>query len=253
MLLTAAKAITAIDTIDSAYSIRKSLKQLADRFGGRVLKNNNKFSEVVIVTDGIPYRVSVRDANKVGAKYICRVAAPWSEAGFRLKVVRETYATATQDMLKALDAKVGDAKFDKQFYLRTNNETKMRQLLTDAVQANIQRLFRIGCAQFYINNDEIFAERGIQSDFVSATFVKQFMELTAALRQPTTDQIQFLGTNQDSSEPPTCQVCGDGMVTQLVSCLSCHTLHHRDCWNFVGFCSTYACGEKLFQGLDEST
>lgn len=251
MLLLAAGAITKIGGIDSDYEIRQSLKQLAKRFDGQLLQKTKKFPEVLIISDGTPFTVSVRDTKKSGAKYICRVRAPWEDVGFRLKIVRETYATATQDMLKALDAKTGDAKFDKQFYLRTNNEAKMRQFLNDTGRANIQRLFRIGCGQVYINNDELFAERGIQSSFVSASFVKQFVELTASLAQTPSGQIQILSTSHQSTDPPTCQVCGDDMVEQLVACLSCKTLHHRDCWNFVGFCSTYACGEKICQGLDE--
>ncbi|MBI4859248.1 MAG: hypothetical protein HY815_03105 [Candidatus Riflebacteria bacterium] len=40
-----------------------------------------------------------------------------------------------------------------------------------------------------------------------------------------------------------CQICGDalrhGQPQQL--CESCETPHHRDCWEYAGGCSTYAC------------
>lgn len=40
----------------------------------------------------------------------------------------------------------------------------------------------------------------------------------------------------------TCQVCGEGIETDVVFCVRCHTPHHRDCWKYMGQCSTFGCG-----------
>ena len=43
-------------------------------------------------------------------------------------------------------------------------------------------------------------------------------------------------------ESPICQVCGapfDG--GPIVYCASCDTPHHKDCWNYLGHCSTFGC------------
>jgi hypothetical protein len=32
------------------------------------------------------------------------------------------------------------------------------------------------------------------------------------------------------------------MTADLVACAKCRTIHHRSCWDYVGRCSTYACG-----------
>lgn len=39
-----------------------------------------------------------------------------------------------------------------------------------------------------------------------------------------------------------CQVCGAPLEGEIVECSKCTTLHHRDCWEFNGRCSTFACG-----------
>jgi len=39
----------------------------------------------------------------------------------------------------------------------------------------------------------------------------------------------------------TCQVCGMPMKSNTVHCETCQTPHHRDCWKYLGHCSTYAC------------
>ena len=45
---------------------------------------------------------------------------------------------------------------------------------------------------------------------------------------------------------PLCQVCGEQIEkAQCVYCDNCATPHHLDCWNYVGHCSTFACGSKV--------
>ena len=43
-----------------------------------------------------------------------------------------------------------------------------------------------------------------------------------------------------------CQVCGAEMTSDVVKCASCATPHHRDCWRYVGGCSTFACQSRRF-------
>lgn len=40
-----------------------------------------------------------------------------------------------------------------------------------------------------------------------------------------------------------CQICGNELVEgqDLKPCPSCDTLHHSDCWDFAGGCSTFGC------------
>jgi hypothetical protein len=41
-----------------------------------------------------------------------------------------------------------------------------------------------------------------------------------------------------------CRVCGASLAEGgVVSCVKCSTPHHKDCWEFNGRCSTFACGE----------
>lgn len=41
---------------------------------------------------------------------------------------------------------------------------------------------------------------------------------------------------------PHCEICGTALAgMEIVSCASCGTPHHKDCWNFNRKCSTYGC------------
>ncbi len=44
--------------------------------------------------------------------------------------------------------------------------------------------------------------------------------------------------------PPECEVCGDRIEGLHVVCVACKTPCHRDCWTFIGGCSTFGCSSK---------
>jgi hypothetical protein len=45
-------------------------------------------------------------------------------------------------------------------------------------------------------------------------------------------------------EETECQICGTALTGDVVACVRCKTLHHKDCWDFNGVCSTYGCGSR---------
>ena len=52
--------------------------------------------------------------------------------------------------------------------------------------------------------------------------------------------IHVLDARQNSARA----VCGEKTRASVVYCRSCRTLHHYDCWKYIGHCSVYGCGEK---------
>ena len=44
-----------------------------------------------------------------------------------------------------------------------------------------------------------------------------------------------------------CRVCGETIREGLVFCRRCKTPHHRECWQYVGRCCVFGCGETEFQ------
>lgn len=51
----------------------------------------------------------------------------------------------------------------------------------------------------------------------------------------------------DSIEETECQVCGQKLEKNLVACKSCKTLHHKDCWEYNGRCSTFGCLQRKYR------
>lgn len=42
-------------------------------------------------------------------------------------------------------------------------------------------------------------------------------------------------------EAGTCQICGTPIAGEVVRCRKCNTPHHKDCWDYLGRCSTFGC------------
>jgi len=62
-------------------------------------------------------------------------------------------------------------------------------------------------------------------------------------------------THEGTKPSIKCEICGEGIdehpPSNLVICLSCHTIHHKDCWIYYGSCPIYGCSSEKYKGLDE--
>lgn len=67
-----------------------------------------------------------------------------------------------------------------------------------------------------------------------------------------TDWRQVVQGLMTPEAPPRCQVCGEDRGDHdLVGCVACQTIHHLECWVYLGGCSTYACGSRRAEGPAE--
>jgi hypothetical protein len=52
-----------------------------------------------------------------------------------------------------------------------------------------------------------------------------------------------------------CEICGENIddhpASNLVICLTCHTIHHKDCWIYYGSCPIYGCSSTEYKTLDQ--
>lgn len=62
------------------------------------------------------------------------------------------------------------------------------------------------------------------------------------------DIVLFDVRAQASDAPAICRVCGVGIREDRVECAKCGTPHHRECWDYTGGCSIYACESRERHG-----
>ncbi len=138
------------------------------------------------------------------------------------------------------DCQAGDADFDAAFEIVTSREDFARSVLTPPLRSVLRNAllfgrfsWRLSRAGFLFRVRGWPASRGDLDRWLVVSF--QLLDaLPGALAR----------TRPGPGIEGTCQVCGVALAQgAVVGCRRCATPHHRDCWDFNGRCSTFACGE----------
>ena len=185
------------------------------------------------------------------------LAIPWPNNRLRCEIFPEGPLSGLRKLIGMQDIEIGFPHFDRQFIITGNDEAAIKALLTSEVQAVLFQLLKLEERNsFSLPNLYLQISRGVltitkTSYYTSAASVERFIDwflqfYDAAVAVPAAG-IEFIDAPKCTDEvAPHCIVCGESLDGDLVSCRSCRTPHHRDCWQYFGGCATYACGGKQF-------
>jgi hypothetical protein len=152
----------------------------------------------------------------------------------------------------------GHVEFDKLYLVQANDPDMARAWLDPpTVRGAIEALRRQSPPAgmlVSINPERILVQvdrnLAVHSVLLEAA-VRDTLTLLDALTLIVTAQlergIEIVAVGPSSPEdagPPVCEVCGDPIASAHVACASCKTPFHRDCWTFIGGCSTFGCASK---------
>jgi len=154
-----------------------------------------------------------------------------------LKVCQEGVLESIVKLFGSQDLAVGDAPFDALYVVKASPESLARRALVPAV---IRLVRDLGACGIMI---DLSRERLVvrTSGDVSESSVRGVVELAGKLVDALggAAEVFWDGTGR-------CLVCGTALAERRVACADCATPHHRECWEFAGGCSTYACGGTRF-------
>lgn len=154
------------------------------------------------------------------------------------------------------DFRVGDPEFDPRYVVKATDRKFAVEFLDGAVRETVEELRRL------TGNDRILISMSpsrlmIRKEGVIAT--GEDLDAMANLAGRLHDRIDLFWQRDSgieildeparatAEEGVVCQICGSKIDAGIrVLCRRCNTPHHKDCWEFNGRCSTYACGEKRF-------
>lgn len=236
----------------------KKLDEIAARFNAQVVRgpdNRSWFSfphndrHVYVLFDGAPSQSEPK---------IVQVQIPWIDSNTRLNVYPATIAERLKKFIGLEDIRIGSPDFDKKYIIQ-GNQQQLVELLTAEAQSMISRIvrmtskdegnFSIGGSNFQVR--KYFAESDL--DWTTYQYIRLCVELYDILSRQNGVGITFIDTPEvqsqviDRSRIAICMVCGDEIYKDLIYCRSCQTPHHQECWEYIGMCSTYACGQRQFQ------
>jgi hypothetical protein len=178
---------------------------------------------------------------------------------FRLELAPTCRPAPPQPPRGTRSVRLRDPLFDRTYVVQANDEEMARDFLTRGIRdsvENLQRMVHPGGMLVSINPERLL----VQVD-------RNLGQSTEALAQAVREALLILdglidGVNRRMNQgiaivereeawdedvgPPICKVCGEPIAAgAVITCASCNTPHHRDCWEYVGACSIYGCNGKV--------
>jgi hypothetical protein len=265
VLFLAIAIVTAIVVFSIVQNQRhaKTLERIARRFRGR-LEAGNFFTRGKVRLRFLGYPALLKFVQHGKNSFHTVFSITWPEPAFRLEVYPQDILSGFRRLWGMEDIEIGSPEFDRSFYISGNSPAAVRDMLSAEVQKCVWRLAGMGWAP------PAYAARDIQVKFLGGVLtvtkprhltsfehLEEFITLSAnlfeAATRTRTTGITFLSQPAATGEPPEpdaaesrCQVCGEPLAADLVWCAACKAPHHRECWEYFGGCSTYACGHKQY-------
>jgi hypothetical protein len=228
-----------------------SLRAIAERWSGRV-HDGGMFGQphAELQIKGISARLQF---TKVGKQSFTELTIHFPDPTLRLEIYPQTVFHQVRKLLGMQDIEVGIRSFDDAFIIQGNSPFLIREYLS--LEAQYALVALTGFTFFHnlhLNIGGSTLRVTKQGQLTSAQDLTQYVilfeSLFNALLYTRTVGIEFLPTTIPTARPDShCQVCGEGLQGNIVYCASCGTPHHLDCWQYVGHCSVYACGQQRYR------
>jgi hypothetical protein len=179
-----------------------------------------------------------------------RVASP--QIPGRFEVYPDQPFLKAAKFLGTHDIELGDPRFDSRYIIRGAEPKEIRDLLNADLRSSIDQLRSL------THHDDVYVlvtrgrllikRRGyLREPALLEQFIHLGLQLFDYLLLAGCQGIEFVAKEtQPDTDTAICQICGEDINRDAVYCLRCKTPHHGDCWQYVGACSTYGCGEKRF-------
>jgi hypothetical protein len=237
--------------------LRQTFQRFAELYDGQSHDRQLFESPKVSFTwHGSRALLSIYEASETEARFYTQITFTVPEGwGRRLEIFPQRFQEGDVRYLNVDDIQVGDAEFDPRWVVKSDDapfakeflDAKTRQAVEDlrSLVGNDRLLVSLNGSRLMVRKQEIlskFDDLVVFAELASHVCdrVLQFWQ-----RQSGIEIMDEPASSAAEAVDPTCQVCGAKIPGEVrVYCRRCRTPHHKDCWEFNGQCSTYACGEK---------
>lgn len=204
-----------------------------------------------------PYRdatviVAFRRCERRSHQFYLEIRVRGQQPSIRCEIYPDGGREEDRSFLGMQDAEIGDKDFDRAFVIKTEDVGHTKDLLSKTVRQIIDDMkASTDIHDVYVSLDHLqltASKRMGQSNhrdalhFIAKAVLLYDGIVDAASKIQVTTEISSVTAPVNTA----CQICGEPLYRKLVRCRSCRTLHHRDCWEYYGACSTYGCRQSRF-------
>lgn len=180
----------------------------------------------------------------------------YHNSSFRCEISPQGFLQEIGKFFGMQDIEVGYRPFDDQFIVKSDDIETVRNFLNATVQQELLKLKRLrhnNHIYLSVNSSRLLIQKlsllNRLEDLIAfyESSGRICDEVMTLLGVNGAGGIQILDVSFDGAEAtPICQVCGEEVTGNKVICRRCRTPHHRDCWEYNGGCSVYACKERRY-------
>lgn len=162
----------------------------------------------------------------------------------RLRLLPEAGWRRVRKFLGAQDLQLGDSRFDRAFVVQGENPEATRRFLDPALRQALVQLNGIEPVSVDVGPGEIVLrtrQQFLRSPEGLSRFASEALAVARAILQSQSPmEIMAVEVNRSGD----CPVCGTAVDGDGGLCARCRTPHHKDCWEYLGGCSVFACAGR---------
>ena len=187
---------------------------------------------------GLPTAIAEEYCRRGGTAFSAQVAGAQN-----LKIVPQRFWHLIPSLFTGRDFRVGDPDFDRHFMIKPSSEESARALLSERFRRHVmdlhevegsRPLFDVSGGVLHIIKDEYLP---VGEGIALTKFLSSCMGLLGCFEMDVA-AVQLVDT---SGARGVCRVCLAPIESNAVSCSTCGTPHHRECWDYLARCSTFGC------------
>ncbi len=233
-----------------------SYRRLAQRLGG-TCRRPGWFSNPTTEFNYRSVRACARAISSVeqlvGRGPATQLVIPWPDIGFscEIRYPRPEPRSLRSDGLQGVPS--GPNQLMRHYMVRSSNHAIASETLNDVVAFQIEKLRRTPstghlCVQLQPASLTITKGQAMYHYEYLTHFVDEALVLYDQIMLTRSRGVEFIEEQSAQVlDEVVCRVCGEDIEEDLVFCRRCKTPHHRECWQYNGKCSVFACGETHFQ------
>jgi hypothetical protein len=167
-----------------------------------------------------------------------------------LHILREGFGYEFLKLFGAQDLSIGDRDFDREYVVKAMPESLAAEIFSPDRRAMaitaVRRLSGWSDPTIELTRDQlrVRVRDELTNEGSVVTLVKTATEFLGFIQGPAPKPTGIELGEVRTTGQSTCPVCGTAMGSGPVRCEACKTPHHKECWTYVGQCSTYACKGK---------
>ena len=152
----------------------------------------------------------------------------------------------------AQDLTLGAPDFEQYFVIRADDVGFARGVLSKPLRDRIYAIWSLsggGLVRVDVYPHKLAVQKEVSMPIVYyVPFVDKCLDLLKEVAEAVHEQegVEWLDAPK-REEHTACPICGSPLEVARVTCLKCKMAHHRECWEWNGGCSMFACGESRFE------